>query len=268
MRYELYYWPTIQGRGEFIRLALEECGADYVDVARRPGKNGMPAMMTLLDGKRIKHPPFAPPFLRSGKLIIGQTANILLYLGAHEGLAPRHGGLAALDPSAATHHRRPRGRGARHPPSDLGQSLLQGTAPRSEAARCRLREEPLAEIPRLFRDRARAQRRPVSARPPRSPMPTCRCSRSRRVCATPFPRRCGGWRKRRHGSWRCTIASPNARGSRAISLRSGGSPSTRTEFSGIIRNWMPEYGRNREASVGSVRAGCRLPAARASGNFP
>ena len=53
MRYELYYWPTIQGRGEFIRLALEEAGADYVDVARRPGKGGMQAMMTLLDGKVI-----------------------------------------------------------------------------------------------------------------------------------------------------------------------------------------------------------------------
>ena len=53
MRYELYYWPTIQGRGEFVRLALEEAGADYVDVARRPGKNGMPAMLALLDGKRI-----------------------------------------------------------------------------------------------------------------------------------------------------------------------------------------------------------------------
>jgi hypothetical protein len=61
MRYELYYWPTIQGRGEFVRLALEESGADYVDVARKPGRSGMPAMMTLLDGKRIKHPPFAPP---------------------------------------------------------------------------------------------------------------------------------------------------------------------------------------------------------------
>ena len=89
MRYELYYWPTIQGRGEFVRLALEESGADYVDVARKPGRSGMPAMMTLLDGKRIKHPPFAPPFLKSGKLIIGQTANILLFLGARHGLAPR-----------------------------------------------------------------------------------------------------------------------------------------------------------------------------------
>jgi glutathione S-transferase len=89
MRYELYYWPNIQGRGEFVRLALEEAGADYVDVARRPGKNGMPAMLALLDGKRVKHPPFAPPFLKCGKLLIGQTANILLVLGARENLAPR-----------------------------------------------------------------------------------------------------------------------------------------------------------------------------------
>lgn len=89
MRYELYYWPEIQGRGEFVRLALEEAGADYLDVARRPGKNGMPAMLKLLDGSRVAHPPFAPPFLQAGKLLIAQTANILLYLGEHEGLAPK-----------------------------------------------------------------------------------------------------------------------------------------------------------------------------------
>ena len=90
MRYELYYWPSIQGRGEFIRLALEEAGADYVDVARKSGKRGgMPAMMKLLDGTRVKHPPFAPPFLKAGALIIGQTANILLYLGPRHGLVPR-----------------------------------------------------------------------------------------------------------------------------------------------------------------------------------
>jgi glutathione S-transferase len=89
MAYELYYWPEIQGRGEFVRLALEDAGAPYVDVARQPAKGGgVPAMMALLDGKLIKHPPFAPPFLRSGKLLIGQTANILLYLGARHGLAP------------------------------------------------------------------------------------------------------------------------------------------------------------------------------------
>ena len=79
MRYELYYWPIIQGRGEFVRLALEEAQADYVDVARgsKKGGAGVPALLELLDGETIEHPPFAPPFLKAGKLIIGQTANIL-----------------------------------------------------------------------------------------------------------------------------------------------------------------------------------------------
>jgi glutathione S-transferase len=90
MRYELYYWPSIQGRGEFVRLALEEAGADYVDVVRKPGRSGgVPAMMRFLDGTRIKHPPFAPPFLKTGDVVIGQTANILLFLGARHGLVPR-----------------------------------------------------------------------------------------------------------------------------------------------------------------------------------
>jgi glutathione S-transferase len=86
MRYELYYWPTIQGRGEYVRLALEEAGADYADVAR--GKRGVAAMMRMMETKRGT-PPFAPPFLKAGKLMIGQTANILLYLGARHGLAPK-----------------------------------------------------------------------------------------------------------------------------------------------------------------------------------
>lgn len=84
MTYELFYWPSIQGRGEFVRLALEEAGAPYVDVAREPG--GMERMMELLNGAR--RPPFAPPFLKAGELLIGQTANILLFLGQHHGLAP------------------------------------------------------------------------------------------------------------------------------------------------------------------------------------
>ncbi len=87
MRYELYYWPEIQGRGEFVRLALEEAGADYVDVARRA--NGMGAMLRMLDGARLAEPPFAPPFLKAGKRVIGQTANILLYLGSRHALAPK-----------------------------------------------------------------------------------------------------------------------------------------------------------------------------------
>jgi glutathione S-transferase len=88
MRYELYYWPEIQGRGEFVRLALEEAGAAYADVAR--GRNGTRRMMKFIEGAGVKHLPFAPPFLKAGRLIIGQTANILLYLGDHEGLAPRN----------------------------------------------------------------------------------------------------------------------------------------------------------------------------------
>jgi glutathione S-transferase len=86
MRYELYYWDGIQGRGEFVRLALEEAGADYVDVAREAGGEG--AMLRLLGGEEVERPPFAPPFLRAGELLICQTANILLYLGARHGLAP------------------------------------------------------------------------------------------------------------------------------------------------------------------------------------
>jgi len=88
VRYELYYWPTIQGRGEFIRLALEEAGARYVDVARQ-GKRGMAAMMKLLEDKRSRRPPFASPFLKAGSLVIAQTAMILHYLGPRLKLAPR-----------------------------------------------------------------------------------------------------------------------------------------------------------------------------------
>ena len=88
MRYELHYWPDIQGRGEFVRLALEQAGADYVDVARRR-ERGVPAMTRILDSERARRPPFAPPFLKAGKLVIAQTANILLYLGGRLGLAPR-----------------------------------------------------------------------------------------------------------------------------------------------------------------------------------
>ena len=87
MKYELYYWPTIQGRGEFVRLLLEEAGAEYADVAR--GRAGETRMFKLLDGRTVERPPFAPPFLKSGELLVGQTANILQYLGARHGLAPR-----------------------------------------------------------------------------------------------------------------------------------------------------------------------------------
>lgn len=87
MRYELYYWPGIQGRGEFVRLALEDAGADYVDVARR--STGMRAMGHVLSHRSIRRPPFASPFLRAGSVIIPQTANILFHLGGALRLAPK-----------------------------------------------------------------------------------------------------------------------------------------------------------------------------------
>lgn len=88
MRYELYYQPSIQGRGEFVRLALEDAGADYVDVARDPSF-GRAGIMKILEDPAVEHPSFAPPFLKAGKLMIGQTANILQFLGPRLGLVPK-----------------------------------------------------------------------------------------------------------------------------------------------------------------------------------
>ncbi|MBB3871314.1 MAG: glutathione S-transferase [Brevundimonas sp.] len=83
MAYELYYWPTIQGRGEFVRLALEAAGADYVDISRQDdGK----AMMKLMETATT--PAFAPPFLRLGDRTIGQVAAILAWLGPQLGISP------------------------------------------------------------------------------------------------------------------------------------------------------------------------------------
>ena len=87
MRYQLYYWPEIQGRGEFVRLALEDAGAAYDDVAR--AKSGTDKMMAMMNGGGEKRPPFAPPFLKAGKLVIAQVANILFYLGPRLKLTPR-----------------------------------------------------------------------------------------------------------------------------------------------------------------------------------
>jgi glutathione S-transferase len=90
MIYELHYWPDIQGRGEFVRLALEAAGAHYVDVARSDAKGrGMDAMMRYLQSKSVARPPFAPPFLVHGKVVVAQTAAILLYLGPRLGLVGR-----------------------------------------------------------------------------------------------------------------------------------------------------------------------------------
>jgi glutathione S-transferase len=85
-RIELFYWPTIQGRGEFVRLALEEAGADYVDVARTKG--GLASMMRILEGQEAGALPFAAPFVRTGDAIVSQTASILAVLAPALGLVP------------------------------------------------------------------------------------------------------------------------------------------------------------------------------------
>ena len=86
MRYQLYYWTGIQGRGEFVRLALEDAGADYVDVAREQGDD---AIMPFLRGEQPGARPFAPPFLKAGRLVIAQTAEILSWLGPRHALVPK-----------------------------------------------------------------------------------------------------------------------------------------------------------------------------------
>jgi glutathione S-transferase len=85
MSYQLYYWTGLQGRGEFVRLCLEDVGADYKDVARIEGDD---AMTPFLEGEHEGAVPYAPPFLKSGRLIVAQVANILQYLGPRHGLVP------------------------------------------------------------------------------------------------------------------------------------------------------------------------------------
>ena len=86
MAYELFYWDGIPGRGEFVRLALEQAGADYIDVARTNG--GMGRMMAMMENRTGNFTPFAPPFLKDGEVVVSHVANIHLYLGARLGLAP------------------------------------------------------------------------------------------------------------------------------------------------------------------------------------
>lgn len=90
-RYELHYWPSIQGRGEFVRLALEYIGIEYIDVARQPSDRGggEEALLRSLQSVDKHRPPFAPPYLKTVDRVIAQTANILLFLGQRHALSPQ-----------------------------------------------------------------------------------------------------------------------------------------------------------------------------------
>jgi glutathione S-transferase len=85
MPYRLWYWPTIQGRGEFVRLALEAADIAYFDCARVEGG------AALVEDMRSRGPmaPFAPPYLDTGSMTIAQVAHILTWLADAHGLAPR-----------------------------------------------------------------------------------------------------------------------------------------------------------------------------------
>src|SRR5476651_2487383 len=100
MSLELYYWDGLQGRGEFVRLALEEAGADYVDVARGSESDGrgVPAMMALMNGDGVPHPPFAPPFLRDGTIVVTDGGHSAVPRNPSGSCAPGRG-QPALDPS-------------------------------------------------------------------------------------------------------------------------------------------------------------------------
>ena len=189
MAYELYYWAEIQGRGEFIRLALEEAGADYVDVARVKGTG---ALMKVWESAKLETPSFAPPFLVDGKRVIGQSANILLYLGARHGLAPKTEAgriwtnqiqLTIADfvvEAHDTHHPL----GAAFYYEDQKPELKR----RAEWFRDERIERFLGWFETILTRNPKGPKHSLSA--PGSPMPTCRCSRSSRVCAMPSPRRC------------------------------------------------------------------------------
>jgi glutathione S-transferase len=88
--YELYYWPEIPGRGEFVRLVLEDAGVTYADVGRLPAAEGggVEAVAAFYAGRADGHPVFAPPVLKQGDLVLAQTAAICHFLGRRHGLAP------------------------------------------------------------------------------------------------------------------------------------------------------------------------------------
>src|ERR1700733_1820798 len=89
--YQLIYWPGVPGRGEHVRLAFEEAGANYSDVSNE-SKDGIKVVLSQISDKNVgdEHnpPPLAPPILKHGELCISQTSNILMYLGPQLGLVP------------------------------------------------------------------------------------------------------------------------------------------------------------------------------------
>ncbi len=92
---KLVYWPGLPGRGEFVRLVLEEAGVPYEDVAREP--DAVETVMAACRGELGGTPAFAPPILVDGELVLSQTVNLCRYVGLKHGLWPAD---PALDATA------------------------------------------------------------------------------------------------------------------------------------------------------------------------
>jgi glutathione S-transferase len=90
LTYRLYYWPSIQGRGEFIRLLFEDAGLRYVDVGRLPRSQGggSAAVADICDGEGGASAAFAPPVLQVGSFFLAQTTAIARFLAERHDLAP------------------------------------------------------------------------------------------------------------------------------------------------------------------------------------
>ena len=244
MRYELHYWPDIQGRGEFVRLALEEADADYVDVARAgtAATGGLRGMMKLLEGKDLATPPFAPPFLKAGRLVIAQTANILLYLGERHGLAPANeaGRLWAnqlqltiadvVDETHDTHH-------------PIGNGLYYEEQKTEAKRHAEEFLSPRAQIPLIFRARGEAEpggdKFLVGAR--LSSYPDLSMFQLIEGLSYAFPATMRRFEGPSRNSSRARARRRTA-ADRPISPRHGGSPSTTRASSATIRSLMPRAG--------------------------
>jgi glutathione S-transferase len=234
MRYQLYYWPEIQGRGEYVRLALEEAGAAYNDVARKG--DGENRMMMLMEKRRGPTPSFAPPYLKAGKLLIGQTANILLYLGERHDLAPRvQAGrlwvnqlqLTLADFVVEIHD-------THHPIA----SSLYFEDQKPEAKR-RSEHFLAARVPKFlgyFDDILKKSGGPFLLG---RKLSYADLSLFQVVtgCVTRFRRRRNAQKENSVASLACMIASPAGRASRLISNPAAACHSTRWEFSGTTRSW-------------------------------
>ena len=240
MTYELYYWPGIQGRGEFVRLALEEVGAPYVDVAREHGEgHGVAAMTKITRGKNGALAPFAPPFLKDGDFVVSHVANILAYLAPKLGLAPRtekllffaNGLQLTITDFVAEIH------DTHHPIS--GELYYEDQKKPAKARATAFLDHRLPKFlgyfERVLEENPagrRAQRRRLADDGRSVAVPARRGAE-----LTPFPAR---WRNSRRiiPRWRRS-ATACARGppSPTISPRRAACPSTNPAYSAITRNW-------------------------------